>query len=356
VREGDVKKHRILIVGCGAVARHGHAPALSRNRGVEIAGLCDPSEEARALVADRHHLNAPTFASLEEGLAAVRPDSVDICTPGPTHDALVRQAILAGANVLVEKPPASSVAVARELAALADAHGVKLGTVLNYRYRDVLMRLRAAVDSGRLGRIKKVHIVHHGCLVYSDAPWLWNEAESKYLFREFGIHYLDTLVDLCGPYQRILWVHPIRQDSINVTTDVQVGIEFGDGAIGLLDMVADSTRGSSYFTHIHVYGTATDAFVRFFPPCIRFAAGLHNPIDILASEVKSFARLAALLVTRKYKAYRNLPHRRTLDMFCNWVVAGTPYPFELKRVIPTLELLEAVEARIPAYCGEPVMV
>jgi len=346
-------RHRVVVVGCGAVARHGHLPALCANPRVEVVALCDPSEEALRGVARRFGLSCPGFPTMQEALEAVRADSVDICTPGPTHDALVRAALEAGVNVLVEKPPASSVASAEQLAALARRRGLKLGTVFNYRLRDVMIRLRQALEAGLLGRVRKVHIVHHGCFVFSEAPWLWDEARSRYLLREFGVHFLDTMVDLCGPHRRVLWVHPVRQESVGLSTEVEVGVEFADGAVGTLDMVADSTRGSSYFTHISVYGTAMDAFIRFFPPLIRFAAGLHNPIDILSRELEAFVRLGVMLVLGKYKAYRNLPHRRTVDMFCEWVTEGRAYPFELGRVMPTLRLLEDVERHIPGYSGRP---
>jgi len=350
---GTLSRHRIVVVGCGAVARHGHLPALCANRRVEVAALCDPSREARDDLARRFGLDCPTFTSMHEALESVDAESVDICAPGPTHDGLVEEALQAGTNVLVEKPPASSLASAQRLAALARKRGLKLGTVFNYRLRDVMVGLREAVEAGMLGRIRKVHIVHHGCCVFSEAPWLWDEARSRYLLCEFGIHFLDTMVDLCGRHRRVLWVHPVRQQSVKLTTEVELGVEFEDGAIGTLDMVADSTRGSSYFTHISVFGTAMDAFIRFFPPLIRFAAGLHNPIEVVSHELKAFVQLGVMLALGRYKAYRNLPHKRTLDMFCDWVTEGKPYPFELSRVMPTLELLEDLQQHIPGYAARP---
>ena len=125
-----------------------------------IDALVNPDEVARRAIADRHGLGATGAASLE-GFSVRRPDLVILASPGFLHGRQARLAIEAGCHVLVEKPPADGASEARELASLASARGVKLGAVLNYRFRDLPLELKGHVDSGKLGAVTRVHIAHH---------------------------------------------------------------------------------------------------------------------------------------------------------------------------------------------------
>jgi predicted dehydrogenase len=252
----------------------------------------------------------------------------------------------------VEKPPVYRVDQAEELIALSTRYGVKLGVVLNQRYRAPIERLRQAKDKGLLGDIVKIQIIHHANLVFGESPWLWDETTSKYMLYEFGIHFLDLLVYFCGEHEEVLYVLPTFQESVGTTSDLQIMIRFKSGQLGLLDLTQDSTRHSAFFTNVNVYGTAMDAFVRFFPPQVRLSAGVDPPQEYLFSELASFAKFGWSLATGKYLFQRNRPHQRVLDMFVDWLVRGTAYPLTMQAALPTLRLLNALEERIPRYVSE----
>ena len=89
---------------------------------------------------------------------------------------------------------------------------------------------------------------------------------------------------------------PIYQESVETTTGLDVVIRFGNGTLGVLDIMYDLTRHSSYLTHINVFGTGMDTFVR-------------------------------------------------------WLTNGEPVETELARVLPTMQLLDDVAARVPRYAA-----
>lgn len=324
-------------------------PALNRNPRVEIVALCDPAEEPARLIKDRFNLRGRECREFEEVLDSADVDVVDICTPSFTHYEYARRALRAGKHVLLEKPPVYTVAQAEELMALADDRGAKLGVVFNQRYRDVIARLKRASDEGLLGEIVKVQVTHHANLVFSESPWVWDETRSKYMLYEFGIHFLDLLVYLCGEHEEVVCVVPTYQEAVKTTSDLQMIIRFKSGALCLVDLTQDATRHSEIFTNIHVYGTAMDAFVRFFPPMIRFSAGQESPQSHLMNELKSLGRFAYLLATKQFLAYRNQSHQRLLDMYVGWLTEGTPYPLTMRAALPTIRLLNDLESRIPSY-------
>jgi predicted dehydrogenase len=342
-------KVKVAIVGCGTIARRAHLPAWLAEPRATIAALCDPSPEATRQLRERYHLDCLEYPHLDELLAEHRPDVVDICTSTPFHYPLARQAIEAGCHVLLEKPPAQNLAQAEELGELAKAPGVKLGVVLNYRYRDLIQRLKQTQQDGLFGEIVKINITHHGPLVFGDAPWLWNEKESKYLLWEFGIHFVDILVHLLGPHEEVAWVRPTVQPALGHTTDLEMLVQFAGGATGRLEMIADTTRCSSFFTHIEVYGTAMDAFIRWFPQSFRLVAGQVNPLALVYDEFKAVLQMGTSLLLNRFLKQRNISHYRLVSSYVDWLMDKEEFSLTMEKALPTIRLLSDIEQLIPSY-------
>ena len=90
---------RTAVVGVGYLGRfHAQKYALLANS--ELVGVADPSAEARAAVAAE--LGVPAIADYRDLLGRV--DAVSIVTPTPSHFAVAKEFLEAGAHVLVEKP------------------------------------------------------------------------------------------------------------------------------------------------------------------------------------------------------------------------------------------------------------
>jgi predicted dehydrogenase len=108
----------------------------------------DPSRAAE--IAGRH--DAPARGSFEELLATV--DALSIAAPTVEHHALARRALLAGKDVLVEKPMTATLAEADDLIALAAAGGRVLQVGHIERFNPAADVLRAHV---RRPRFIEVH-------------------------------------------------------------------------------------------------------------------------------------------------------------------------------------------------------
>lgn len=342
---------RVAIVGCGNIARRAHVPAWLDRQDVRIVALCDPSIQTMKQIAERHNLDCLLHQSLDELIEQSRPDVVDVCSPTPFHYPLAKRALEAGCHVLLEKPPAQTLAQARELAAIAQANNLKLGVSFNYRYRDLVIKLKRAQESGILGEVVKVHITHHGPLIFTDAEWTWDERKSRYLLWESGIHFLDILVHLFGPHEEIVSVIPTVHPGIGHTTDIELIVRFRNGGVGRLEIVADSTRHSSFFTQINVYGTASDAFIRWFPASMMIVSGQVNPLALLWNEVRAIWEMGAKIVTGQFLKQRNISHYRLIGDYVNWLLGGADFALKMENALDTLRLLDEVSALVPAYCA-----
>ncbi|GAA3359510.1 Gfo/Idh/MocA family oxidoreductase [Saccharopolyspora gregorii] len=99
----------VLLAGLHGHGRW-HLRELRRlhGAGVRLAGVCDPVPPTAA---DRELIgDAPVGAELGPLLARVRPDVTIVCTPIHTHAALAVLAAESGSHVLLEKPPAPTLA------------------------------------------------------------------------------------------------------------------------------------------------------------------------------------------------------------------------------------------------------
>ena len=120
---------RIGIAGAGHFGRF-HALKVAASPRAELVGLHDP-DQARAAAVGREAGRAPAL-SLDALLATA--DAIIVAAPAEAHHALAAQALRAGKHVLIEKPIASTLEQADELAALATTAGrvLQVGHLLRY--------------------------------------------------------------------------------------------------------------------------------------------------------------------------------------------------------------------------------
>ncbi len=109
---------KAAVIGAGAFGRH-HASKYRGLEGVELTAIADANPEVRKGSLAAHGVEA--VADWRDLLGRV--DLVSICTPAVTHSTIVRAFLNSGANVLVEKPIATSLEEADALIALAEETG-----------------------------------------------------------------------------------------------------------------------------------------------------------------------------------------------------------------------------------------
>jgi predicted dehydrogenase len=149
-----MKKLRIGIIGCGAIAMEKHLPALAQIPEVEIVAFTNTTrQKAEAAAAQFGTPNAIVYSTVDELLADPNLDGVHICTRNDTHAKFSIQALKAGKHVMCEKPMANSIEDARKMVEAARRSGKKLTIACNNRFREDSQYLKKACDRGDLGEI-----------------------------------------------------------------------------------------------------------------------------------------------------------------------------------------------------------
>jgi predicted dehydrogenase len=157
---------------------------------VDLVGYVDTDPTALDLL--REEAKVPhdrCFESLNEAITSTQPEGVLITTALPGHVPVTKAALEAGLHVLVEKPFAPSVGVARQLVDMAAARGLVLMVSQNYRFFPAPRVIASLVRGSTLGRLHEVSIDFRR---YSSGQGR-HQIEEQPLLVDMSIHHLDLL-------------------------------------------------------------------------------------------------------------------------------------------------------------------
>jgi predicted dehydrogenase len=149
-------RHLVLAqVGCGY-----WGPNLLRAFAGQPAAAVKWVAEVRPERRDYVRASFPQCRVTDSWRAVLEDEEVDavvVATPAATHHGIVREALLRGKHVLVEKPLATTVVHARELADLAATRGRLLVTGHTFLYNAAVRRMRELIAGGEIGDVYYVY-------------------------------------------------------------------------------------------------------------------------------------------------------------------------------------------------------
>jgi predicted dehydrogenase len=252
-------KRRIAIIGLGLGAPP-HAKSMIDLAGrAEVVWAASRSQARCAAFAEKFPF--PTTTDIDRAIGDESIEAAILVTPPNTHLDLVRRCAAAGKHVVLEKPLEVSTARAEELVRAARDARVRLGVVLQFRFRESSVRFRDLVESGALGEI---------ALATVSVPWwrpqdYYDEPGRGSYARDGGgvlitqaIHTLDLFQSLVGGVREVSAVaatsalHRMESEDF-----VAAGLVLGDGAPGSL--LATTALYPGFSERIEVVGTLATA-------------------------------------------------------------------------------------------------
>ena len=189
------------LVGAGWIVRECHLPAY-RNAGVNVVGIASRRSTQAAMLAERFNLPR-AYPSWEQLLEDRRVEVLDIAFPPDEQPRVINAALSHNDHIrgiLAQKPLATDLSTARELARAAEAAGVMLAVNQNMRFDRSIQAARRLLDANRFGTLLFASINMH-------APVTWMEYASGYARKGMlimSIHHLDACRFLFGEPQRIM--------------------------------------------------------------------------------------------------------------------------------------------------------
>jgi predicted dehydrogenase len=218
-----MKTYRAGIIGCGKIASgfaddpkmagdiFTHAEAYSKVPNTELAAICDSDPAQLTKCGQRWGVGA-RYTELGALLEGQHLDILSICTPDQTHYAVIKEILLSPSSIraiLSEKPLAMTVAQAQELVDLASEKNIILAVVYMRRFAENFRSLKELLVSGVLGEIQAV------------SGWYTKGV------RHNGTHWFDQLRYLVGEVKWVCAWNECRDDEMDPTLDVVLGLENG---------------------------------------------------------------------------------------------------------------------------------
>lgn len=248
------KTYRVAILGCGKVA-HLHARAIRNLEGAEMPAVWSRSPSSAEAFAREY--GAQPCEDIGRMIRENRIDLAIVCTPHPFHREPAVAAAEAGANVLVEKPLASSLEDCDAMIRACDEAGVRLGVVSQRRFYAPVQRIRKAIDDGKLGSpvLGTVTMLGWRDQKYYEAdPWrgTW-EMEGGGVLVNQAPHQLDILLWFMGEAEEVYgtWKN-LNHPYIEVEDTALATVKFKNGGLG--NIILSNAQKPGIYCKVHVHG------------------------------------------------------------------------------------------------------
>jgi scyllo-inositol 2-dehydrogenase (NADP+) len=202
------------LIGYGVAGRFFHAPVISATPGLRLAAVLQRSGSD---VLERFP-DARVVRSLEALLVLPNIRLIVIATPNLTHVDLARRCLLAGKDVVIDKPFATNVKEGVALAQLAQQQRRLLTIYQNRRWDGDFRTVRALIERGTLGRLVRFES-RFDRYRPELRPGSWREKADPgagVLF-DLGVHLIDQAMQLFGPPEAI--IADIRCERNNAIAD-----------------------------------------------------------------------------------------------------------------------------------------
>lgn len=190
---------KVGVIGAGGIVQGAHLPAYQK-AGLPVRAITDIDQAKAQALADEFGI-PHVYPSAEALLADPEIEVVDIAVPASEQPALVLAALDAGKHVLAQKPLATTVEAALELAEKAEASGLLVGVNQQLRCDEGMAAAYGMVQRGWLGELSGFSIT-----VNLDTPWhLWDWAQSMERLEVMihSIHYHDVVRWFLGNPKRV---------------------------------------------------------------------------------------------------------------------------------------------------------
>ncbi|MBR5444986.1 MAG: Gfo/Idh/MocA family oxidoreductase, partial [Clostridia bacterium] len=146
-------KLRVGIIGAGNIATSAHLPAYQKLTDlVEVVAIADIVPERAQAAAEKYGI-PHYFASVEELMANVDVDYIDICTWTAAHAPVCIAAAKAGKNILCEKPLAATLEQGLAMEKAVKEAGVQFMLAVVTRYGAQQFKFRELYEQGVFGEI-----------------------------------------------------------------------------------------------------------------------------------------------------------------------------------------------------------
>lgn len=378
-----MKKHKIAVIGCGAIAQGWHGPNIVNNPRAELAVACDTN----AQLAENFRKKFNAAMSCTDWQDAVENRDVDaivLCTHTNLRSEVILPALASGKPVFVEKPLASTLQEMQRIVAAVRQTCVPVCVCHNRRSSPAILELRrllgkavnspggwpASVDRSDGGRrdtlpeerqIQILMRVNDDCRSWKD--WIYRDNENI-LFAEM-VHFVDVA----------LWLNPSPPVRVfaegSARGNFSMVIRFEDGSLTtitqslgghfdfpkeLIEVTANHvTLAMEHHVEVRQRGLADEPFSFQFPFKRDAAGGLGSGIEGFHAAVTQAREEALRSGQTPFFVSPDKGHASHLDRFLDCIEGNGENPCDVVSAVTvtriTMRLLESIRLGMPLPVG-----
>jgi len=245
----------VAIIGCAKIA-HLHAKAILQIPELNFKAVWSRTPESAQKFVDEYGVKG--YSSIPEMIKAENIQMAVICTAHPYHADPAIQAMEAGAHVLIEKPLASTLQDCDRIIEAAQRTGRKTGVISQRRWYQPVVRMKKAIDEGKIGTPALGTIQMLG---WRDRSYFESDAwRGSWKLEGGGVlvnqspHQLDLLQWLMGDIDEVFgyWSN-INHPYIEVEDTAVALIRFKNGGLG--NILVSNSQKPGIYGKVHIHGS-----------------------------------------------------------------------------------------------------
>ncbi len=244
---------RTALIGCGKVG-HTHAQALQALS--EFVAVCDQDASRAAAFAEKY--NVKPYTNLKTMLLEADVNMLTVCTPHPAHAESIEIAAEQGVHVLTEKPLAPDLQGCDRSILACRRNKVKLGVISQRRYYQPIVRMRQAIDQGKIGSPVLITLTVMGWRAeeyYKMDAWRgkWSSEGGGVLVNQ-TVHQLDLFQWLMGEIDELFgyWDN-LNHPYIEVEDTAIAVVRFKNGGLG--QILVSNSQKPGFYGKVHLHGS-----------------------------------------------------------------------------------------------------
>lgn len=228
---------QIGLVGCGRIAKR-HAELLGERQidGALLAAVCDLVPERARALGDRFAV--PWYTDFHEMMRTAPLDVAVVLTESGRHAEHVMALAPYGRHIVVEKPMALTLMDADSMIRACDDAGVRLFVVKQNRFNVPIVKVREAVERGRMGKIVMGTVRVRWCrpqAYYDQDVWRGTWALDGGVLTNQASHHVDMLEWMLGDPESVYAMSRTALVNIEAEDTAVVVVRFASGALGVIE-------------------------------------------------------------------------------------------------------------------------
>lgn len=152
--------HRLLLIGCGNMAKYGHCPQLKKLDNLRLVSACDSSQEKAEALKNEFGFERSACDYRKE----LEKDDIDIVLVATTwrpRYGIIKDALLSGKHVLAEKPLSLYLDEIDDLIKITKSGNAKLRIGYILRASPMMNKIKELIQAETIGTPLAMNVIHH---------------------------------------------------------------------------------------------------------------------------------------------------------------------------------------------------